>query len=42
MIDAINTFGLKKGLKLGFKRISRCHPKGGFGYDPVIKEGKNL
>ena len=24
-----------KGLKLGFKRLARCHPKGGFGYDPV-------
>jgi putative component of membrane protein insertase Oxa1/YidC/SpoIIIJ protein YidD len=32
---AIERFGVIKGLKLGFKRLARCHPKGGFGYDPV-------
>lgn len=35
MIDAINTWGPAKGLWLGMKRIGRCHPLGGFGYDPV-------
>lgn len=37
MIEAINTYGVIKGLCLGIKRILRCHPKGGYGYDPVIK-----
>lgn len=41
MIDAINTYGIIKGLILGIKRITRCHPGGDFGYDPVIKEGNN-
>ncbi len=40
MIDAINEYGLKKGLKLGFKRIAKCRPGGPCGYDPVIKENK--
>ena len=35
MIDAINIYGVKKGIKLGINRIKRCHPGGGFGYDPV-------
>lgn len=35
MIDAINEYGLKKGLKMGLKRMSKCHPFGKYGYDPV-------
>ena len=34
-IDAIKTFGAFKGSILGFKRILRCNPWGGMGYDPV-------
>lgn len=42
MIDAIETYGVKKGLKLGIKRIKRCHPYGKYGYDPIPKkENKN-
>ncbi|MDD4187520.1 MAG: membrane protein insertion efficiency factor YidD [Bacilli bacterium] len=35
MIDAINMYGSHKGVKLGIKRILRCHPLGKYGYDPV-------
>lgn len=35
MIEAIQTHGIAKGLWLGVKRILRCHPWGGSGYDPV-------
>lgn len=40
MIGAINEWGIFKGTWLGIKRISRCHPWGGFGYDPVPKKIK--
>jgi hypothetical protein len=38
MIEAIENYGIIKGTKLGIKRILKCHPRGGFGYDPVNKE----
>ncbi|HOZ77524.1 MAG TPA: membrane protein insertion efficiency factor YidD [Ferruginibacter sp.] len=34
-IQALKKHGLFKGLWLTLKRISRCHPWGGHGYDPV-------
>ncbi|MBN1463581.1 MAG: membrane protein insertion efficiency factor YidD [Paludibacteraceae bacterium] len=34
-ITAIKKHGPIKGLWLAVKRISRCHPWGGHGYDPV-------
>lgn len=40
MINAIEYYGIIKGIKLGLKRIARCNPKGGMGYDPVPKERK--
>lgn len=35
MIEAINLHGVLKGVGLGLKRISKCHPWGSKGYDPV-------
>lgn len=34
-IDALKKYGPLKGIWLSAKRISRCHPAGGSGYDPV-------
>jgi len=33
--EALRRFGLKKGLLLSLKRLSRCHPFSAGGYDPV-------
>ena len=35
MIEAIDLHGVLKGFGLGLKRISKCHPLGAKGYDPV-------
>ncbi|MDG1154291.1 MAG: membrane protein insertion efficiency factor YidD [Alphaproteobacteria bacterium] len=34
-IDAINKYGVLRGIYKGIKRILRCRPGGGSGYDPV-------
>lgn len=34
-LTAFKRYGLFKGFWLSVKRISRCHPWGGSGYDPV-------
>ena len=34
-IQALQKYGLLKGSYLGIKRILRCHPWGGHGYDPL-------
>ena len=34
-IEALKKYGPIKGLWLTIKRVSKCHPWGGHGYDPV-------
>jgi putative membrane protein insertion efficiency factor len=34
-IEALQKYGPFKGLWLTVRRIGRCHPWGGHGYDPV-------
>ncbi|NKB19105.1 MAG: membrane protein insertion efficiency factor YidD [Alphaproteobacteria bacterium] len=33
--DAVSRFGVLRGGWMAMKRIGRCHPWGGAGYDPV-------
>jgi putative membrane protein insertion efficiency factor len=42
-IDAIQEWGPVKGIWMGMKRLSRCHPWGTHGFDPVPKNpNKNV
>jgi putative component of membrane protein insertase Oxa1/YidC/SpoIIIJ protein YidD len=41
MVAAILEWGVAKGTWMGIKRIGRCHPWGGFGYDPVPENPDN-
>ena len=34
-LQAVETHGSMRGSWLGVRRIFRCHPWGGYGYDPV-------
>ncbi|EKE13428.1 MAG: hypothetical protein ACD_13C00018G0005 [uncultured bacterium] len=36
-IEALEKFGFPKGLEMGLKRLGKCHPWGGYGFDPVNK-----
>lgn len=35
MLDAVERHGAMRGAWRGVKRIGRCHPWGGSGYDPA-------
>jgi putative membrane protein insertion efficiency factor len=37
-LEALQIHGLFKGSWLAIKRIGKCHPWGGSGYDPVPKK----
>jgi len=34
-LQAFKKYGVLKGFMLSIKRISKCHPWGGSGYDPL-------
>ena len=40
-IEALQKHGVFRGTWLAAKRIGRCHPWGGSGYDPVPRNGRD-
>ena len=42
LYEAINKKGIIKGLYLGLKRLIKCNPWGGCGYDPVERKRKKI
>lgn len=40
-LEAVGRFGTARGLWLALKRLGRCHPWGGFGFDPIPEVRRN-
>ncbi len=38
MVEAIDEWGVLKGLYLGIRRILKCHPWGPVGHDPIPRK----
>jgi putative membrane protein insertion efficiency factor len=40
--EAIVEYGIGRGCWMALKRIGRCRPAGGWGYDPVTRRGDDI
>src|SRR6266436_4704526 len=40
--EAIAEYGIGRGCWMALKRIARCRPAGGWGYDPVTRRGDDI
>jgi uncharacterized protein len=42
MVQSLKAHGPFRGLWLGFRRLSKCHPWGSHGFDPVPPKGTKI